>query len=776
MSLTEISIIHHVAMVLIFLWLLSSLSWNHPIAYFVSLIYLYQVHEQYIMRMRRKLQFKERKEANRKRVLSDSESVRWLNHAVEKIWPICMEQIVSQKILLPIIPWFLEKYKPWTAKKAIVQHLYMGRNPPMFTEMRVIRESTDDDHLVLGLGMNFLTADDMSAILAIKLRRRLGFGMWAKLHLTGMHVEGKVLIGVKFIRNWPFIGRLRVCFAEPPYFQMTVKPIFTHGLDVTELPGIAGWLDKLLAVAFEQTLVEPNMLVVDVEKFVSPNKEDWFSVDEKEPIALARVEVLEASDMKPSDLNGLADPYVKGKLGPYRFTTKIQKKTLTPKWNEEFKIPICSWELPNMLVIEVRDKDHFVDDTLGACSLNINDLRGGQRHDMWLPLKNIKMGRLHLAITVLEDNEEEADQLDDEEILDHKTLDEEDKDQEDKRNSLARETSLRDSFSSASERTSKVADKYEPINLEGQQETGIWVHHPGSEVSQTWEPRKGKSRHIDSQITGEGNDSFRSPNSIAYGSFHNDGSSTDENSEGKKAQAMNTVRRGLEKIGTVGTESPSQGNVKDMAKCFLKQAGKSARGIKHALSRKGSRKSQGDQEIPVHGNDPVAHKEQVVLIGAPAASIEEPVSETKVDDEGREGMGDNIASSSEGNGDELVEQSSSFEPSVEKLVVSCVIFACHDGYLSIGCIYLYSMWTNNVQPKRFTASFINFKFIADEPYTAGAGFNHFICFLKSTLFSFAKHETTAISNPFCGFWQRQFPQKSLLSFHSILSFFLKKKN
>lgn len=42
------------------------------------------------------------------------------------------------------------------------------------------------------------------------------------------------------------------------------------------------------------------------------------------------------------------------------------------------------------------------------------------------------------------------------------------------------------------------------------------------------------------------------------------------------------------------------------------------------------------------------------------------------------------------------------------LVVSCVIFACHDGYLSIGCIYLYSMWTNNVQPKRFTASFIKF--------------------------------------------------------------------
>lgn len=40
--------------------------------------------------------------------------------------------------------------------------------------------------------MNFLTAEDMSAILAVKLRKRMGFGMVAKLHLTGMHVEGKV--------------------------------------------------------------------------------------------------------------------------------------------------------------------------------------------------------------------------------------------------------------------------------------------------------------------------------------------------------------------------------------------------------------------------------------------------------------------------------------------------------------------------------------------------------------------------------------------------------
>ena len=49
--------------------------------------------------------------------------MRWLNHAVEKIWPICMEQIASEKILGPIIPWFLDKYRPWTAVGILVKHI-----------------------------------------------------------------------------------------------------------------------------------------------------------------------------------------------------------------------------------------------------------------------------------------------------------------------------------------------------------------------------------------------------------------------------------------------------------------------------------------------------------------------------------------------------------------------------------------------------------------------------------------------------------------------------
>ncbi|CAL5326886.1 unnamed protein product [Camellia sinensis] len=73
------------------------------------------VHKRYVKRLLRKLRFEEKRNSNQRRVLSDSETVRWLNHTVEKIWPVCMEHIVSQKILLPVMPWFLQQYKPWTA-------------------------------------------------------------------------------------------------------------------------------------------------------------------------------------------------------------------------------------------------------------------------------------------------------------------------------------------------------------------------------------------------------------------------------------------------------------------------------------------------------------------------------------------------------------------------------------------------------------------------------------------------------------------------------------
>ncbi|XP_039839661.1 C2 domain-containing protein At1g53590-like isoform X4 [Panicum virgatum] len=432
----------------------------------------------------------------------------------------------------------------------------------MFTDIRVVRQSTDDDHLVLEIGMNFLSAEDMDARMAVQLRKRVGFGIKANMHITGMHVEGKVLVGVRFLRQWPFIGRVRVCFVEPPYFQMTVKPLFGHGLDVTELPGISGWLDRMLDVAFGQTLVEPNMLVIDLEKFASESTENWFSVDEKPPIAHARVEILEGADMKPSDPNGLADPYVKGHLGPYRFQTKIHKKTLNPKWLEEFKIPITSWEALNHLSLQVRDKDPIFDDTLGDCSVSINKLRGGQRHDMWVSLKNIKTGRIHIAVTVIEEENEKCLQVPNDEEKQGGTP------------KVGKASTPRSSFSSrtnneseSSDEFRKISDEFEPVDIEGSEKPDVWVHRPGSDVTSAWTPRKGRPRCQDSKIQRENDACSDSPRSSVSESNRSD-SSAEEPTSGRSHRHLHKVKKGLGKLaGAVLRRNPKNGTEDEASPC-----------------------------------------------------------------------------------------------------------------------------------------------------------------------------------------------------------------
>lgn len=501
-----------------------------------------------------RIRHEEMKYANQKRLLSDSETVRWLNHSMEKIWPICLEKLASQEILMPIIPWFLEKYKPWTAKKATIQQLYLGRNPPVFTEMRALSQSSDDDHLVLDLGLSFLSAEDMSAILSVQMRKRLGFGMRTNLHITGMHVEGKVRVGVRFLGEKPFVRRIRLCFEEVPYFQMTVKPIFSHGLDVAELPGIAGWLDKILTYAFEQSLVEPNMLVIDVEQLLGAAQSSeldpkslgkWFHVDGKQPVAFVKLEILEGADMKRSDPNGLADPFVKGCLGAYQFKTKIQKKTLNPKWQEEFKIPILSWDSPNQLVLDVCDKDTFHDDELGDCRINVSNLRGGQRHDKWISLENVKMGRLHVAITVVDldtgSKEREMEQLiDDQSSMQHKDV------------------NGSTSFSSTHSQwkaNAHMEDEIEVISPHGSLNNPIWIHHPGSDVSKTWSLRKKKSGKNNTIKSEEGHGFQGKPMSLQSQTSFNEPeeSSSEEGEENDNTSKGHKMKRFRKKFHILRT-------------------------------------------------------------------------------------------------------------------------------------------------------------------------------------------------------------------------------
>jgi Ca2+-dependent lipid-binding protein len=55
------------------------------------------------------------------------------------------------------------------------------------------------------------------------------------------------------VNGWPVIGRIRFCFAHPPYVQMTARPMYKGMMDVTYIPGAASWLVINITLLSSQT-------------------------------------------------------------------------------------------------------------------------------------------------------------------------------------------------------------------------------------------------------------------------------------------------------------------------------------------------------------------------------------------------------------------------------------------------------------------------------------------------------------------------------------------
>lgn len=88
-----------------------------------------------------------------------------------------------------------------------------------------------------------------------------------------------------------------------------------------------------------------------------------------------RVDILDGSDLPAADRNGKSDPYCKFELnGQEVHKTKVQKKTLSPVWNEFFEVVVPSRTAAKFSV-DVFDYD-FADkpDFLGGAEINLDSL------------------------------------------------------------------------------------------------------------------------------------------------------------------------------------------------------------------------------------------------------------------------------------------------------------------------------------------------------------------------------------------------------------------
>ncbi|XP_064354712.1 extended synaptotagmin-1 isoform X2 [Dromaius novaehollandiae] len=119
-----------------------------------------------------------------------------------------------------------------------------------------------------------------------------------------------------------------------------------------------------------------------------------------------RIHLLEAEDLVAKDtflkgmVRGKSDPYAKVRVAGRTFRSRVVKEELSPRWNEVYEVVVDS--VPGQDVeFDLFDKDIDKDDFLGRCKVPLRRVLSSRFVDEWLPLEEVKSGRLHVRLESL---------------------------------------------------------------------------------------------------------------------------------------------------------------------------------------------------------------------------------------------------------------------------------------------------------------------------------------------------------------------------------------
>ncbi|XP_062453464.1 extended synaptotagmin-1 [Rhea pennata] len=119
-----------------------------------------------------------------------------------------------------------------------------------------------------------------------------------------------------------------------------------------------------------------------------------------------RIHLLEAENLIAKDnflkgmVRGKSDPYAKVRVAGKVFRSRVVKEELNPRWNEVYEVVVDS--VPGQDVeFDLFDKDIDKDDFLGRCKVPLRRVLSSRVVDEWLPLEEVKSGRLHVRLESL---------------------------------------------------------------------------------------------------------------------------------------------------------------------------------------------------------------------------------------------------------------------------------------------------------------------------------------------------------------------------------------
>ncbi|KAH9412221.1 hypothetical protein HK407_01g01140 [Ordospora pajunii] len=273
--------------------------------------------------------------ARKEKARNNGETVEWLNYITRKMWEVA-EPVVSAQVYQNVNNELLKVTPPFLNGLRLTEFTLGSRSPivegvsyinmeghALAVEMEVafipLEASKDVVRYLEGDQKNWNSKIQLSA----RVGTKNGIGINLPILVKELFFKGKIRIAANLFSKNVFVKDVEVCLMDMPEIDFTLVPLKT--VDVMDVPGLSKWIRSIIGSALSSTIVNPNSIVVDVDKI---------SKDKGKTIGVVCLQILDVENDGDERLQAEID--VDGRVG-YQ-TRYVGGRGIV--YNEHFYIPI----------------------------------------------------------------------------------------------------------------------------------------------------------------------------------------------------------------------------------------------------------------------------------------------------------------------------------------------------------------------------------------------------------------------------------------------------
>ena len=147
-----------------------------------------------------------------------------------------------ERIVKGLVNPMLHSVKPSFLSTLSIEEFNLGKRSPYIKSLRCYDGNRED--MILEWDLDLCTKD-MRIVLGATLGGK-HLGLPIRVYVTDLHVIGPLRMGFKWMPVAPHLKHMTISFLSVPEAKVKVKPVSKTGIDVTEIPGLQGWIDGLV--------------------------------------------------------------------------------------------------------------------------------------------------------------------------------------------------------------------------------------------------------------------------------------------------------------------------------------------------------------------------------------------------------------------------------------------------------------------------------------------------------------------------------------------------